>query len=342
MSKKIKFGVVGLGHIGKRHAQCLVENPHAVLTSACDVVSKSQWQRENRNIKFYNSFEEILNENLDVINICTPNYLHASMSISALNSGKHVVVEKPMALSKLDAQNIIKASKRNNRFVFGVMQNRFSPTVIWLKNIIKEGVLGEINLVEVNCFWNRNKDYYLNSDWHGSLLKDGGPLFTQFSHFIDIINWIFGDFYNISADFKTFKPKKYIEFEDSGMIKFNLNDPISSQKSILANLTYTTSVWNKNFESSITILGQNGTVKIGGQYMDQVTYCNIKNYSSPKIEDVVKCNDYGDYQGSASNHDKMIQAVLDVLLKNKNSNFLSIEDGVQVVDIIERIYSLRI
>ena len=342
MSKKIKFGVVGLGHIGARHAKCIIENPRAILAGVCDIIPKSIWMDENKDIRFYKSFEKLLNENLDIINICTPNYLHAPMAISALKSRKHVVIEKPMALSKTDAQNIIDHAQKNNKHVFGVMQNRFSPTVIWLKKIITENLLGPINLVVVNCFWNRNSDYYLKSNWHGSRLKDGGPLFTQFSHFIDIINWVFGDFTNISAEFRSFKEKKYIEFEDSGIVKFNLKDPITSEKSIFATLTYTTSVWNKNFESSITILGQNGTIKIGGQYMDQITYCDIKDCLVPDLNTDIKCNDYGDYQGSASNHDKMINSVLDSVLNNSNSHFISSKDGVDVVDIIERIYSLRI
>tara|TARA_B100001113_G_C21091054_1_gene614359 strand:- start:517 stop:1548 length:1032 start_codon:yes stop_codon:yes gene_type:complete len=342
MGQKIKFGVVGIGHIGSRHVQCILDHPNAELSAICDILPKKKLRINNKDAIFCSSIKDLVLQDLDVINICTPNYLHASMAIEVLNSKKHVVIEKPLSLCVKDAQAVMEASIKNNKLVFGVMQNRFSPTVIWLRKIIQESILGEINLLLVNCFWNRNSAYYLNSNWHGSLLKDGGPLFTQFSHFIDIINWIFGDFSNISANFKSFNQKDYIEFEDSGIVSFDLKPPKNFQKNISATLTYSTSIWNKNFESSITIIGEKGTVKIGGQYMDKISYCNIENYDLPHIDTDLKCNDYGDYKGSASNHDKLIDTVINqILFNNADSIFLSSQDGVDVVNIIERIYSLR-
>ena len=189
-------------------------------------------------------------------------------------------------------------------------------------------------MVIVNCFWNRNKNYYLDSDWHGSRLKDGGPLFTQFSHFVDILYWLFGDVDNMSSEFFSFNKKQYVEFEDSGIVKLNfLNKAIGV-------LNYSTAVWNKNFESSITILGQYGSVKIGGQYMDKILDCDINGYSRPNIDDSIACNDYGEYTGSASNHDKMIDNVVQVLLDKENIHTNSV-DGFHVVKIIESIYSSR-
>ena len=340
--EKIKFGVVGLGHIGLRHAGCILDHPHAVLSCVSDIVEKKKWKNNNKDVKYFSSFNDLLLHDLDIVNICTPNYLHAQMAIDVLQSGMHVVVEKPIALSTEDAQKIIKTSEKTGKILFGVMQNRFSPIIIWLKSIIDQALLGDINLISVNCFWNRNKNYYLNSDWHGSKLKDGGPLFTQFSHFIDIINWIFGDFSNIAAEFKSFNKHDYIEFEDSGIIRFNLKNSKPLASDIDALLTYSTAVWDKNFESSITIIGELGTIKIGGQYMDKIIYCNIKNYTLPNITESVRCNDYGDYKGSASNHDKMIDHVVKTLLgDHKNQQEWTFSDGIGVVNIIERIYSLR-
>ena len=106
------------------------------------------------------------------------------------------------------------------------MQNRFSPTIKWLKDIIKSRRLGKINFVQANCFWNRNLKYYKQSDWHGKTMLDGGPLYTQFSHFIDIIYWLFGDFSKIDSNFFKFNANEYVEFEDSGLIKFMLDKNI--------------------------------------------------------------------------------------------------------------------
>ena len=150
--KKIKFGIIGLGHIGTRHADCIINHPDAQLVSVCDINSKDQWRKLNPNIIFSNSLEGLLKQDVDVINICTPNYLHASMAISVLNSKKDVVIEKPIALNTLDAEKITQVASSHNKIMFGVMQNRFSPTVLWLKNIIDANLLGDINMISVNCF----------------------------------------------------------------------------------------------------------------------------------------------------------------------------------------------
>ena len=334
MTRKIKFGIIGLGHIGVRHAICINQHNNAIFQSAFDILPKNKWPVNQIKNKC-SSFEELINQDIDVLNICTPNNLHATMAIDALNAGKHVVIEKPMTLSTIDAQSIINTSNRCKKSVFCVMQNRFSPTIIWLKKIILNNLLGKINIVSVHCFWNRNENYYLNSDWHGSKIKDGGPLFTQFSHFIDIIYWLFGDISNMSANFYSFNKRKYIEFEDSGIVKFNfLNDGVGV-------LNYSTAVWNKNLESSITIIGEHGSIKIGGQYMDTIDYCDIKDYVLPKLNTNTKCNDYGDYRGAASNHDKMINNVIEVLLRDEKIH-TNADDGLRVVNIIESIYNLRI
>jgi predicted dehydrogenase len=333
MIQKIKFGIVGLGHIGSRHAQCILHNDAAELTTMFDVLPVNQW-RIDHVINKSASFEELIKMDIDVVSICTPNYLHATMAIDALRAGKHVVIEKPMAISTKNAQKIIDTATNFNKLVFCVMQNRFSATMIWLKEIISKGLLGKINMVSVNCFWNRNENYYLDSDWHGSKSKDGGPLFTQFSHFVDILYWLFGDVKNVTAEFFSFNKRDYIEFEDSGIIKVDFTNDI------VGVLNYSTAVWNKNFESSITIIGEHGSVKIGGQYMDKIIYCDIRDYVLPKMNIDIKCNDYGSYQGSASNHDKMIDNVVSVLLDKKDIHTNSI-DGLNVVKIIEEIYSYR-
>lgn len=335
MMKKIKFGIVGVGHIGARHAQCIMDNNRADLKKLFDVLAVDKWRFETfKKELICSSFDEMMKSDVDVVNICTPNYLHAQMAIDVLDNHKHVVIEKPMALSSHDAEKIIHTAKKVNKHIFCVMQNRFSPTIIWLKEIMSQKLLGTINMVVVNCFWNRNQNYYLDSDWHGSRLKDGGPLFTQFSHFVDILYWLFGGVDNTSSDFFSFNKKKYVEFEDSGIVKLKF-----SNKAIGV-LNYSTAVWNKNFESSITILGQYGSVKIGGQYMDKILDCDIKGYNRPHIDDSIACNDYGGYTGSASNHDKMIDNVVQVLLDKKNIHTNSI-DGFNVVKIIESIYSSR-
>jgi len=234
-------------------------------------------------------------------------------------------------LHTADAEAIIKAEKQYQKHVFVVMQNRYSPPIAWMKNIIEKNVLGEIYSVQLNCFWNRDARYY-KGDWHGTKQLDGGVLFTQFSHFIDIFYWLFGDIKNIRTVVKSFNHKHLTEFEDSGIVTFAFGE------NSIGCLNFSTAVWDKNFESSITVIAENGSIKIGGQYMDKIEYCHIKNYEMPQLQSSNKENDYGNYKGSAANHHFIIQNVIDVLMK-KTLPAANSAEGLKVIDIIERIYS---
>lgn len=336
ITNKVKFAVVGCGHIGKRHAEMISRNPQAELIALCDIKPKDALGIEKYDIPFFSSIDDLLSSGLDfdVVNICTPNGLHAKHSVKALENKKHIVCEKPLALKKSDAEKIIFKSLQVSKKVFTVMQNRYSPPSIWLKSIIENQLLGDIFFVELNCLWNRDDRYYNKGDWHGNNELDGGTLFTQFSHFIDIMYWLFGDITNINGNFADFSHKGITDFEDTGSVNFNfVNGGMGS-------LNYSTSVWDNNLESSITIIGSKGTVKVAGQYMNEVAYCNIKDYEMPVLEESNPPNDYGTYKGSAANHSYIIQNVVDTL-KGKTSITTNALEGLKIVDIIERIYSLR-
>ena len=194
--------------------------------------------------------------------------------------------------------------------------------------------LGEIFMVQLNCFWNRDERYYKKGNWHGTADLDGGTLFTQFSHFIDVMYWLFGDIKNIRGNFKDFSHKELTDFEDSGVVTFDfVNGGMGS-------LNYSTSIFDANFESSITIVGSKGTVKVAGQYMNEVVYCHIKDYEMPELAPSNPPNDYGAYKGSAQNHHYVIQNVVDKITENGSISTNALE-GMKVVDIIERIYKVR-
>ena len=334
--KRIRFAVIGQGHIGKRHAEMIRRNPQAELVAVCDILSKEKLGLSDISEAFYGSVDELLanEKEIDVINICVPNGLHAEFALKALNSGKHVVIEKPMALSKRDAEQVLSRSKEVGRDVFCVMQNRYSPPSAWLKEVVDSKILGKLYSVQLNCFWNRDERYYKPVNWHGTNEMDGGTLFTQFSHFVDIMYWLFGDITNIKGSFQDFNHQSLTAFEDSGSVLFDF------VKGGSGSLNYSTAVWDKNLESSLTIIAENGSVKVAGQYMNEVEYCHIKDYSMPKLTPSNPPNDYGAYKGSAQNHHYVIQNVIDKL----NGNALittNAMDGLKVVDIIERIYKER-
>lgn len=333
---KIKFAVVGAGHIGKRHAEMIKRENEAELVALVDCRSQEACEASHFEVPFFSSIDELLKSDLeiDVVNICTPNGLHASQSLKALEKRKHVVCEKPMGLSKDNCEKIIFKALQVSRQVFCVMQNRYSPPSEWIKSIVEDGILGKIFIVQLNCYWNRDDRYYKKGGWKGTKELDGGTLFTQFSHFIDIMYWLFGDIDNIEGKFKDFTHRDTTEFEDSGLVTFDfINGGMGC-------LNYSTSVANQNLESSMTIIGENGSVKIGGQYMNEVEICNIKDYEMPELKPSNPANDYGPYKGSAANHNYVISNVIDSV-KGRTSPTTNALEGLKVVEIIERIYKVK-
>ncbi|PJB15334.1 MAG: oxidoreductase [Flavobacteriales bacterium CG_4_9_14_3_um_filter_32_8] len=335
-NKKIKFAVVGCGHIGKRHAEMILGNKEAELVALCDVGKKENLGIEKYDVPFFNSVDKLLNSslNIDVINICTPNGLHASQASLVLDKDIHVVVEKPIGLSKASCEKVIFKALRNHKHVFAVMQNRYSPPSVWIKELIENKVLGDIFMVQLNCYWNRDDRYYKKGGWKGTQELDGGTLFTQFSHFIDIMYWLFGDITNIQGKFNNFTHQNTIDFEDSGFVSFDFIE------GGMGSLNYSTAIATQNLESSITIIAKKGSVKIGGQYMNEVEVCHIEGYEMPKLKASNPPNDYGPYKGSAANHHYIIENVINTL-KGRTTATTNALEGLKVVDIIERIYALR-
>lgn len=334
--KKIKFAVVGCGHIGKRHAEMIERNSEAELVALIDTKDVGVLDIGQYQLPFFHSLDEFLASGIevDVVNIATPNGYHALQAMQCLEARKHIVVEKPMALTRLDAEKVIFKALQMHKHLFAVMQNRYSPPSVWVKELVEGGVLGKIYLVQLNCYWNRDDRYYRDDSWHGKKDLDGGTLFTQFSHFVDIMYWLFGDITNISARFGDFNHQHLTDFEDSGFVSFDfINGGMGS-------INYSTSVWDQNMESSMTILAENGSVKIGGQYMNEVEHCHVRNYQMPALAPTNPGNDYGAYKGSAQNHHYVIENVVDVL-KNRSAIATNALEGLKVVDIIERIYASK-
>lgn len=327
-----KFAIIGCGRIAQRHAEhiCKVGK----LIAVCDIDSKKAQELANKyNSSFYSSIDDLLKneKKLDVVSICTPNGLHAEHSIKSLKAGNHVLCEKPMALNSYDAGEMIKTAESHNRRLFIVKQNRFNPPVKKVKELCDKNILGKIYSIQLSCFWNRDFEYYKNS-WKGSKDLDGGTLFTQFSHFVDLLYWIVGDIKDLKVFRNNFAHKEIIEFEDTGVIAIEfLNGAIGT-------INYTVNSYDKNMEGSLTIFAENGTVKIGGQYLNELEYQNIKNYTIRDLPKGNKANDYGKYKGSMSNHDKTYQNVIDVLENNASISTNGFE-GMKTVEIIEKIYN---
>jgi UDP-N-acetyl-2-amino-2-deoxyglucuronate dehydrogenase len=328
---KLKFGIIGCGRIAHRHADII--ETMAELRAVCDIVpGRAEEFASKYGCNKYIEVNEFLRKepDIEIVSVCTPNGLHGEHTIKSLRAGKHVICEKPMAISTKDCERMIQAAEEAQKNLFIVKQNRFNPPVAALKQAIAEGRLGRILNIELNCFWNRNEDYYRNSDWKGKLKLDGGILYTQFSHFIDLIYWMIGDVKKVLALAKNYIHDS-IEFEDTGVIALEF------ENGALGTINFTVNSYGKNMEGSITVFGEKGTVKIGGQYLNVLEYQNIENYEIKGLHESRPPNDYGFYQGSMSNHDKVYENVIDVL-KNNGKIAANGYEGMKTVEIIERIY----
>lgn len=334
--EKIKFAVIGLGHIGRRHATIINEYKEAELVALMDINEEArQHELCPVNIPFYTNLNQLIEEaKPDVVNICTPNGTHSDYASKCLDLGTHVVIEKPMGLSKAKCEEVIFKALHVSKQVFVVKQNRYSPPSKWLKELVSRKKLGAIHMVQINCYWNRDDRYYKPNDWKGDLTQDGGTLFTQFSHFIDIMYWVFGDIKNIKSSFADFTHANNTDFEDSGLVNFEFVN------GGLGCINFSTAVWDTNMESSITVVGSKGSIKIGGQYMNEIEYCHVDGYEKPELEATNPPNDYGPFKGSAANHHYVIENVVNTL-KGKDTITANALEGLKVVEIIERIYESR-
>ena len=324
-----KFAIAGCGRISLRHAEQIsrVGNVKAVCDS---IPERANILADQFGAVAYYSLSHLLasEKEIDIVSICTPNGMHAQHAIECLQAGKHVLCEKPLCISVADGNDMIAAAAASGRKLFVVKQNRYNPPVAYLKELICNNCLGKIFSFEVNCFWNRPPAYY--TGWKGTRSMDGGTLFTQFSHFIDLVYWLLGDVESVSATGQNFSHPA-IDFEDTGIVTFKMNS------GAIGSMNYTVNSYNKNMEGSITIFAEKGSVKIGGEYLNELEYFNVAGIEKPILPKSNPANGYGFYQGSMSNHDKVYENLLKAI-DDPLHEFASAADGLKTVEIIEQIY----
>ncbi len=330
MKAPLSFALIGCGKIGSRHAAHI--NRVSNLIAVCDTdVDRAKATAQQYGCPYYLSVEELLlHHQPDVVSVCTPNALHAMHAVAALQAGCHVVCEKPMAIRSSDCRQMIEAAEHANRILFIVKQNRFNDAVVQVKNLLSKNKLGKIYSFQINGFWNRNDEYYQDS-WHGTKALDGGTLFTQFSHFIDILYWLLGDVASVQSYLTNAAHQSVMETEDTGVVILTM------QSGAIGTLNYTVNSFGQNMEGSITLFGEKGTVKIGGQYLNTIAYQNIRTVVLNEAKQS-PANDYGSYKGSMNNHDKVYQNVIDVLCHGAAVSTNAYE-GLKTVEIIEKIYA---
>lgn len=330
----LNFAIIGCGRIAKRHAKHIANEGQ--LAAVCDIEEKKALRlAEQYGAASYTNLSTMLKEmttEVDVVAICTPNGLHAEHTVQALRHGYHVLCEKPMALTVADCGRMITEAEKANKRLLIVKQNRFNPPIEAVKNAIDEGRLGRIFNVQINCFWNRHAEYYNSSEWRGSERLDGGTLFTQFSHFVDILYWMVGDVSEAYSVSENFAHQATTDFDDTGVIALRF------ESGAIGGIHHTTNAYGGNMEGSITLFGEKGTVKIGGEYLNELEYQNIEDYEITGLKQSAGANDYGTYKGSMSNHDKVYKNLSNVLENGGQAATVGYE-GLKTVEIIEKIHA---
>ena len=331
---KINFGIIGCGYIAQRHAEHIAQHPEANLTGAYDIKPErtQNFAQKNKVLGFKRLKDLLHHPDIDIVTVCTPNGNHHLSAIAALSANKHVLVEKPMSTKKVYCEEMIYAALNHNRQLYVVKQNRYNPPVQAVKKLIEQNKLGKLYSLVLNCYWNRNEKYYQASDWKGSKDLDGGILFNQFSHFIDILYYLFGDVKVLSGAVDNFAHQHLTEYEDSGNFIFRFE-----KSGALGCLNATISAYQKNMEGSITVFAENATIKIGGKYLNTIDYQMTNGFDIQNLPASNPANNYGYYEGSMSNHDKVIDNVVQTL-NGREKIMTNAYEGLKVVEIIENMY----
>jgi predicted dehydrogenase len=306
--------IVGFGHIGKLHLETISSIKEL---NVCAIVDSAPVESE---LPVFPSIKEchLSHPEIDLYIIATPNGYHYQQAKEVLELQKNVLVEKPIALHKKQVEELITLSHKYNVRIFTSLQLRFSPVIDYVKKLCEKNLLGQLYLVSVECFWNRNTAYYEKSSWHGTQKTDGGILFTQFSHFLDILFYLLGNLELVSSKTENFSHQNCIDFPDTGILQFKSGETLGS-------MVYTISTYEKNFESSITLIAEKGTIKISGQYMNQLLYHHVENTNPVKMECKTTRFHKDLYENILLSLDKNIPSIADA------------ENTMDVIEFIEKI-----
>lgn len=270
--RTIRVALVGCGRISGSHVAAIDKIDGLDLVAVSDVeIDRAKALVDGRGIPAFRTVEELLaGVDCDVVAICTPSGLHPAHGILAARAGKHVVTEKPMAISLADADALVQACDAAGVHLFVVKQNRLNPPIQLLRRAVEKGRFGRIYLANTTVRWTRPQDYYDAAPWRGTWEFDGGAIMNQASHYVDLMQWLVGPVESVIA--KTATLARRIETEDTGIAVLRF------RSGALGVIEVTVLTHPRNFEGSITILGEKGTVKIGGTAVNRVEHWQFADY----------------------------------------------------------------
>ena len=270
--KRIRVGLVGCGRISRNHFEAIRATEGLDLAAVCDInAARAEAAGSEQSVPWFRDMESMLREApIDLVAVCTPSGLHAAQGAAAARAGKHVIVEKPMAITLAQADDLVKACDDAGVQLFVVKQNRLNPAIQILKRAVDKGRFGRMYMANVTVRWQRPQEYYEAEPWRGTWEFDGGALMNQASHYVDLMQWLMGPVESVMA--KTATQARRIEAEDSavGVVRF--------RSGALGVIEVTVLTYPRNLEGSITLLGERGSVKVGGTAVNKVEHWAFADY----------------------------------------------------------------
>lgn len=330
VDRKIRVGVVGCGRIAENHFKSFEQHSeHLALAAVCDG-SKPALERamQQYTVPGFSDLDSLLaSSDADVVVLCTPSGVHAQQTIKAAAAGKHIITEKPMATRWKDGLAMIKACDEANRHLFVVKQNRRNPTLQLLKQAIDKNRFGRIYLVNVNVFWTRPQSYYDQVPWRGTWEYDGGAFMNQASHYVDLLTWLFGPVQSVHAMMGTLARK--IETEDTGVLN------LSWRSGTLGSMNVTMLTYPQNLEASITVLGEKGSVKIGGLAVNQIETWKFAD-EQPEDQTIASANE-ATTAAYGLGHPLYYKHIIEVLRGQENAE-VSGREGLKSLELLVAAY----
>ena len=303
--REFKIALVGCGRIAKNHFESISRIEGLSLSAVCDVVEeRAREAGEQWGVPWFTSLDEMLKHaTCDAVAVATPSGLHPSHGIKAALAGKHVIAEKPMAISLAGADALVQACDDAGVHLFVVKQNRLNPAVQLVRRAIDRGRFGRLYMANATVRWARPQEYYDQAPWRGTWEFDGGAFMNQASHYVDLIQWLVGPVESVMA--RTATMARRIEAEDSGaaILKF--------RNGALGVIEVTMLTYPKNLEGSITLIGETGTVKIGGTAVNKVEHWQFASYDNDdKLIDEASTNPPNVYGFGHETYYRNVVAVL--------------------------------
>jgi UDP-N-acetyl-2-amino-2-deoxyglucuronate dehydrogenase len=319
----IRYGIVGCGHIAKKHVAAIKAVEGAELVAVCDTNEERLSEFAVDGVRGYTDLKDMLASDVDVVCICTPSGIHAPLTIQAAEAKKHVIVEKPMALTLEDADRMIDACEKNGVKMAVVHPNRFRPAVVELRKQLEQGAFGKIGHANATVRWNRNQAYYDQAPWRGTKAMDGGVLMNQAIHNMDLLLWMMGDIEEISSYHAT--RIRNIEAEDTSV------SVIRFKNGALGVLEAAVTIYPKNLEESLSIFGEKGTAVIGGPTANWIKEWKFEGLPDEEAQNTIRRVEQDPF--GIPGHQCIIQDMTEAVL-NDRKPVVSGEEGRKALSFV--------